>query len=236
MVPRNGHAMTLLKDGRVLIAGGTTASGPTFDIEIYNPTTGSSVHGGDMTLPRLGHAAATLRDSRVLIVGGSDGGVAVERRRNLRSRDRPQCRRRRAVHTRGSMPPPRPCWMATSSWPAEPTGRTTLASAEIYDPATTSFFGTGTMQVARSGHVAVLLPSNNQVLITGGTSAGAALAHAELYADWRDGFAPVSNQPTTARTGAIAGALRPYDLAFVAGGGSDHRRVLWVRDGEDGQG
>ena len=55
------------------------------------------------------------------------------------------------------------------------------------------------------------------MLIAGGTATGAALAHAELYADWRDGFALVPNQPSTARGGAIAGALRPYDLAFVAG-------------------
>ena len=218
IVPRTGHAMSLLKDGRVLIAGGTTASGPTFDIEIYNPTTASSVHGGDMTLPRLGHAAATLRDGRVLIVGGSDGasplsGAEIFDPASGLSAGVAALSTARVNATATALLDGHVLVAGGTD------GTTTLASAEIYDPATTSFFDTGTMQVARSGHAAVLLPSNNQVLITGGTSAGAALAHAELYADWRDGFAPVPNQPTIARTGAIAGALLPYDLAFVAGGG-----------------
>ena len=95
-----------------------------------------------------------------------------------------------------------------------------LSSAEIFDPATGSFFNTGAMQVARSGHVAVLLPNNNQVLIAGGTSAGTAVASAELYADWRDGF--------SATTPDVRGARRcdrrraaSHDVALVAGGGAN---------------
>ena len=55
-------------------------------------------------------------------------------------------------------------------------GANDLATAEIFEPATGSFFGTGATQVARSGHIAVLLPNNNQVLIAGCTSAGTAVA------------------------------------------------------------
>ena len=70
-----GHAAALLKDGRVLFAGGAASDGPSFDVEIYDPATGTSAHAGDMTLARVDHAAATLNDGRVLIVGGSDGVV-----------------------------------------------------------------------------------------------------------------------------------------------------------------
>src|SRR5262245_7442228 len=72
-------------------------------------------------------------------------------------------------------------------------GANDLATAEFFEPTANSFLPTGAMQVARSGHVAVLLPNNNQVLIAGGTSAGAAVASAELYADWRDGFSATAN-------------------------------------------
>ncbi len=99
-------------------------------------------------------------------------------------------------------------------------GANDLSSAEIFDPATASFFATGSMQTARSGHVAVLLPNNNQVLIAGGTSGASAVASAELYADWKDGFSPTPNPMSAARAGGIAAGLKPYDLAFVGGGGA----------------
>ena len=97
-------------------------------------------------------------------------------------------------------------------------GTDDLSSAEIFESATDSFFSTGAMQVARSGHVAVLLPNNNQVLIAGGMSEGTAVASAELYADWRDGFSAATPM-SSARAGGIAGGLQLHDVAFVAGGG-----------------
>ena len=87
-------------------------------------------------------------------------------------------------------------------------GANDLSSVEIFDSASGTFFATGAMQIARSGHVAVLLPNNNQVLIAGGMSAGAAVASAELYADWRDGFSIAPNPMSTVRAGGIAGGLR----------------------------
>src|SRR6185295_6726921 len=99
-------------------------------------------------------------------------------------------------------------------------GANDLSSVEIFDSASGTFFPTGAMQIARSGHVAVLLPNNNQVLIAGGMSAAAPVASAELYADWRDGFSMAPNQMSTVRAGAIAGGLRGADVAWVAGGGA----------------
>ncbi|HEU4892298.1 MAG TPA: MBG domain-containing protein, partial [Vicinamibacterales bacterium] len=218
---RSGHAMTVLNDGRVLIAGGTASYGPTFDIEIYDPASGTSVHGGDMTVARVDAAAATLKDGRVLIVGGSDGVAPM----NIAEIFDPATGQ--SVGVASGMSTVRVKATATALLDGhvlvaggnDATGD--LSSAEIFDPATGSFFNTGAMQTARSGHVAVLLPNNNQVLIAGGVSAGAPVASAELYADWRDGFSATPNAMSAARAGGIAAGLRPYDVAFVAGGGAN---------------
>jgi hypothetical protein len=60
-----------------------------------------------------------------------------------------------------------------------------VASAELYDPATGSFFATDSLGTGRSNHAAVLL-SNGQVLVTGGSALGSSssisgMSSAEIY-------------------------------------------------------
>jgi Galactose oxidase, central domain len=79
-LPRDSHTATLLRDGRVLIAGGynspngpigpDTPDGIFSTAELYDPATGKLVRAGDMVWGRDGHAATLLRDGRVLITGG----------------------------------------------------------------------------------------------------------------------------------------------------------------------
>jgi hypothetical protein len=65
-----GAALTL-RDGRVLVLGGTTKAGPTASAELYDPTTNRwseaqpmlHAHGSGLT-------ATLLRDGRVLVLGG----------------------------------------------------------------------------------------------------------------------------------------------------------------------
>src|SRR5580765_1615590 len=56
----------------------------------------------------------------------------------------------------------------------------TLASAEIYDPATHAWSPVASMSTPRLAHSAVLLP-NGKVLVAGGSNNDTNLASAELY-------------------------------------------------------
>jgi hypothetical protein len=62
-----GHTATLLKDGRVLIAGGYEAPR---SAEIYDPATGKFAKTGDLNTDRSGHTATLLLDGRVQVAGG----------------------------------------------------------------------------------------------------------------------------------------------------------------------
>ncbi len=63
-----GATATLLKNGKVLIVGGST---PNPSAELYDPTTETFVPTGPLAVKRLGHTATLLTDGRVLIAGGS---------------------------------------------------------------------------------------------------------------------------------------------------------------------
>jgi hypothetical protein len=70
---RFSHTATLLKDGRVLIAGGDMDCGTTCPIAsslIYDPAAGAFLNTGNLNEPRFSHSATLLQDGRVLIAGG----------------------------------------------------------------------------------------------------------------------------------------------------------------------
>ncbi len=70
------HTATLLRDGRVLLAGGfaaeVTASAEIYDSKNGDPKKGSFTETGSMSTERCKHTAGLLPDGRVLIAGGSD--------------------------------------------------------------------------------------------------------------------------------------------------------------------
>jgi hypothetical protein len=71
------HTATLLRDGKVLIAGGYDVAGiptpETSGAELFDMETETFRPVGKMNVARCQHTATLLKDGRVLIVGGNQG-------------------------------------------------------------------------------------------------------------------------------------------------------------------
>jgi hypothetical protein len=83
---------------------------------------------------------------------------------------------------------------------------------------TGAFALTVSLNTPRSGHVAILLPHNNEVLIAGGTSNGNALASVERFLHWYEAFLPDANTMATPRSGGVSVPTSRYGVVLVAGG------------------
>jgi N-acetylneuraminic acid mutarotase len=139
---RRFHAATLLDDGRVLVAGGATAtcspttsnciSTSTSSAELYDPSTGSWTPTGSMHAARQS-SQIRLKDGRVLAAGGSS------------------CRP--LTNHVGSTT------ITTAAW-------TYLVSAEIYDPATGTWTTTGSLNMNHGEPIKLLCTGN--VLVAAG--------------------------------------------------------------------
>lgn len=188
-VPRSGHTATLLRGGKVLLAGGQ--NGTTYlDAEIFDPATGVfTATAGPMLTPRANHTATLLPSGKVLIAGGTDfilwsgGGTTGG---NLASAELFDPATGRFSAT-GSLTGPRRGQTADLL----PSGKVLIAGgasysvvsvtgvAELYDPEAGAFTATGSMVNKREYHTSTLLPSG-KVLFIGGQD-GMYYASTELY-------------------------------------------------------
>lgn len=173
---RNGHTLTPLKDGRVLVAGGQIcfAGGfcyPAYQAEVYDPQPGTFTATSWMSAGRYDASAVLLNDGRVLIAGGFDGysfplpaEIYDPATDTFAYFNQPALNVARSgatatVLNNGQVLIAGGNTCAASSCPT--------SSAEVYDPATNTFTPSASMNVTRYGHSASLL-SNGQVLIAGG--------------------------------------------------------------------
>ena len=67
---RDRCTATVLRDGRVLIAGGTDKGNPPLPAEIFDPTTGTFTLAAPLREGRMAHDACLLPDGRVAVAGG----------------------------------------------------------------------------------------------------------------------------------------------------------------------
>jgi hypothetical protein len=177
-VPRAGQTITMLHDGRVLLTGGDQNAGFRSQLasaEIYDPATGTFNATGSMSTPREGHTATMLRDGRVLIVGGSPNGIQTTGSAEIYDPSSSTFRRTGHLHQ------PRVAHVAALLGTGKvliagggrggmPGGYISYDTAEMYDPATSSFTAVRAhMKSDRVGAAAVKL-NDGRVLIVGGKS------------------------------------------------------------------
>jgi hypothetical protein len=179
-------------DGQVLIAGGFDTTGaPLKTAELYDPTTQTfTAIANPMTDARAMHTATLLSNGTVLIIGGIDRVAEVVEPFGLGASAV-------AVNTAEIFDPSAKTFTAVASkMPLGAAGQTatvlqngkvliaggfeitpdplaplgsSINQAELYDPASQTFIGTGSLTDDRVLHTATLLP-NGSVLITGGAT------------------------------------------------------------------
>ena len=189
-----------------------------------------------MVTPREGHTATLLPDGRVLVTGGLNRTSGNPNGTVLASAElydpgsgtwsvTGSMSTARENHTATLLPDGKVLVVGGFTVTSGNPNGTTLASAELYDPATGTWSATGSMSTARESHTATLLP-DGKVLAVGGYSVvtsgkpngftGTPLDSAELYD-------PASGTWTATGKMVYGGGtatLLPDGKVLVAGGNS----------------
>jgi N-acetylneuraminic acid mutarotase len=218
-----------LKDGRVLVVGGSIGSGAcTQRAELFDPQTNSWIEVPSLPAQRTGHTADLLNDGRVLIAGGVNamgltvGGDAFlyNPKTNTWTVTAPMIKQRayagsveltdgRVLVAGGIAADGSPVWHM-------------IANVEIYDPASNTWSKTGSLSEARYAHVLSRLP-NGQVVAVGGTrdhdshwSEGSFVSEVEVYDPNANGWQTGGEIP---QPGAFAAAALFHEgRLWVTGG------------------
>ncbi|HSB07976.1 MAG TPA: kelch repeat-containing protein [Blastocatellia bacterium] len=191
-VPRISHTATLLKDGKVLIVGGSPDDYLSFNgAELYNPKDERWSVTGSLNIPRSAHTATLLKNGKVLVVGGLeeydwwDYGY-------------------RPLDTVELYDPDTGVWSFTGNLNTAVESHTATllqngkvlvlgeGSPQLYDPDTGKWSSVGILgdNIGRLGHTATLLP-DGRVLIVGGE-----------YSEYPNGYGPSPAQLYDPDTGA----------------------------------
>ena len=185
---RQDHTATRLPGGRVLIAGGYDGSQSGLSsAETFNPSTGTFTSTGNMAAGRGNHTATLLGNGKVAIIGGHtaypggslssaevyDPGTGTFGPAGAMTSPR-------GAHTVTALPDG--TLLIVGGFTSFPFGGTTLASAEIYNPAAGTFAASVSLHDARGRHAAAALQSG-EVLVAGGTGqcCGGGLQSAEIF-------------------------------------------------------
>jgi hypothetical protein len=230
---RVSHTVTLLPNGKVLLAGGTGPDGLVLNsAELFDPVTLSATGlNGLLSTARTEHTATLLPQTETLLIAGQDrfGPLFSTEMFNPSSQTfrvlSPNVQVLRSGHTATLLLDGRVVITGGQSSGA-------LGWAEAFNPQTVVVFNpsydpeAGTFTVLPNGlvtprwdHTATLLP-NGQILITGGRNDSGVLASAELFDPATETFTALASAMTTPRVGHTATLLPDGQILILGGEGA----------------
>ncbi len=207
---REGHTLSVLRSGQMLLVGGGFNSA-----ELYNEATHSWSPTGSMAVSRKRHTASVLPSGEVLVIGGLNGDHALTSAEVYDPASG-------SWAPTGSMAEARYGHTAT----VLPSGKVLVAgggpvlgsistSAEVYDPANGSWTPVANMASPRRFHTATLLPSG-KVLVVGGASDNFTSDSAEIYDPETRSWTPTPSRTFSSRFHTAT--VLPSGKVLIAGG------------------
>ena len=214
------HTATLLRNGKVLVAGGPDASA-----ELYDPAANRWTPAASMATARVDHTATLLANGKVLVAGGRVGPYPSNTLAttelynpilNSWSPGAPMIGSR-AGHTATLLSDGRVLVVGGSSLVLREGGLfpTQPPDAEVYDPTRNRWTVTSPMGSYRLNHTATLL-KDGRVLIAGGQGDAGPFASTEIYDASQDRW--VSAAPMGVRRSGHAAVLMANGDVLVAAG------------------
>lgn len=221
-VQRGLPSMTLLANGKVLLAGGVGVGGVRErSAEIYDPLTRTWTPTGSMMMGRNAHAATLMRDGRVIVASGYNQTGEV-----------PSAEIYDPVSGTWTQTAPPLVPRHYASLNLLPDGRLLLAGgftatgvtnhAELYDPVTNTWTATGALVHPRNGTMGSLQQQatvlvSGKVLIAGGSdNAHASQSVAELYDAATGAWSPAGVLAPARESGTAN--LLPSGEVLITGG------------------
>lgn len=209
-LPRAGHTATLLKNGKIYIAGGYNFLGGNpmvkaalSEAELYNPATNSfesakemSTAGGTQKLPKAFHTATALQSGQVLLWGGEayTGGTTVSPTAVILVYD-PDVNDYGVALQRKA---PEPAPIARTGHKAvidkngkvlvvggrtRTAGLTAINEVEWFNPSTNEYKVIGGVQLPRVDPSVAAVKGGELIAVAGGTD-GTAMANEVVYFKW----------------------------------------------------
>lgn len=220
---RGAHTVTLLADGRVLVAGGSVSMlpqgsavadyTPLRSAELYDPASGTWTGTGDMTEARVSHTATLLADGRVLVTGGHSSATAefYDPRSGTWSVTSPMARVR-FDHSATPMGDGRVLVVGGCSESCTAMD----ASAELYDPVSGQWQRATRSHTAHALHTATALPDGSVLVAGGSGSSQSVIPFVERYEPQTDSWEPLAPMKAP-RARHSATLLRDGRLLVVGG-------------------